>query len=34
MFNRIEDTRNEFKTVVNEKLEKEIIGFLNNNSGN
>ena len=30
----IEDSRNEFKLVLNDKLEKEIVGFLNANSGN
>ncbi len=30
----IEDSRNEFKELLNEKLEKEIISFLNANGGN
>ena len=30
----IEDSRNEFKLVLNDKLEKEIVGFLNANGGN
>ncbi len=30
----IEDERNEFKLVLNEKLEKEVVGFLNANGGN
>jgi len=34
MFNKIEDYRNEFKEVLNEKLEKEIISFLNSSGGN
>lgn len=34
MFYKYEDTRNEFKEVLNNKMEKEVIGFLNNNGGN
>lgn len=30
----IEDSRNEFKETLNDKLEKEVIGFLNSNGGN
>lgn len=32
--NKFEDSRNEFKEILNDKLEREIIGFLNNNGGN
>lgn len=34
MINAIEDSRNEFKEILNDKLEKEIIGFLTANGGN
>lgn len=34
MINVIEDSRNEFKEILNDKLEKEIIGFLTANGGN
>ena len=34
MINAIEDSRNEFKEIINDKLEKEIIGFLTANGGN
>ena len=34
MFDFIEDSRNEFKEILNDKLEKEVIGFLNANGGN
>lgn len=34
MFNKVEDTRTEFKEILNDKLEKEIVGFLNTNGGN
>lgn len=34
MLDFLEDSRNEFKEVLNEKLEKEIVGFLNSNGGN
>lgn len=34
MINEIEDSRNEFKEILNDKLEKEVIGFLNSNGGN
>lgn len=34
MLDFYEDSRNEFKEVLNEKLEKEVIGFLNCNGGN
>lgn len=34
MFNIIEDSRNEFKEILNDKMEKEVIGFLNSNGGN
>ncbi len=30
----IEDSRNEFKEALNEKLEREVIGFLNTSGGN
>jgi len=33
MFDKIEDSRTEFKEILNDKLEKEIIGFLNSNGG-
>lgn len=34
MIGFIEDLRNEFKEVLNDKLEKEVISFLNANGGN
>ncbi len=34
MFNKVEDTRTEFKEILNDKLENEIVGFLNTNGGN
>ena len=34
MIDCIENSRNEFKEMLNDKLEKEIIGFLNANGGN
>lgn len=34
MFDKLEDSRTEFKEILNDKLEKEVIGFLNNNGGN
>ena len=34
MINAIEDSRNKFKEILNDKLEKEIIGFLTANGGN
>ena len=34
MIDFIEDSRNEFKEILNDKLEKEIISFLNANGGN
>lgn len=34
MFNKLEDSRTELKEILNDKLEKEIIGFLNSNGGN
>lgn len=34
MLNIIEDSRNEFKEILNEKLEKEVIGFLTASGGN
>lgn len=34
MLNFTEDSRNEFKEILNDKLEKEIISFLNANGGN
>lgn len=34
MLDFLEDSRNEFKEVLNDKLEKEVIGFLNSNGGN
>ena len=34
MLDFLEDTRNEFKEELNEKLEKEVISFLNSNGGN
>lgn len=33
MFNKFEDSRTELKEILNDKLEKEIIGFLNSNGG-
>ena len=30
----IEDSRNEFKETLNDKLEREVVGFLNTNGGN
>ncbi len=33
MLDRQEDSRTEFKEVLNEKLEKEIVGFLTSNGG-
>lgn len=34
MLDFLEDARNEFKEVLNDKLEKEVVGFLNANGGN
>lgn len=34
MFDKIEDSRNEFKEILNDKLEREVVGFLNSNGGN
>lgn len=34
MIDFLEDSRNEFKEILNDKLEKEIISFLNANGGN
>ncbi len=34
MFDKVEDARTEFKEILNDKLEKEIVGFLNTNGGN
>lgn len=34
MFDFLEDSRNEFKEVLNDKLEKEVVGFLNAGGGN
>lgn len=34
MFNKIEDSRTEFKEILNDKLEREVVGFLNSNGGN
>lgn len=34
MLDFIEDSRNEFKEVLNDKLEKEVVCFLNSNGGN
>lgn len=31
---KFEDSRNEFKEILNDKLEREIIAFLNSNGGN
>ena len=31
---RFEDSRNEFKEILNDKLEREIVAFLNSNGGN
>ena len=34
MLDFLEDSRNEFKEVLNDKLEKEVVSFLNSNGGN
>lgn len=34
MFEKFEDSRNEFKELLNDKMEREIVGFLNSNGGN
>ena len=34
MLDIVEDSRNEFKEIVNDKLEKEVISFLTSNGGN
>lgn len=34
MFNVMEDSRNEFKEILNDTLEKEVVAFLTNNGGN
>ena len=34
MLNVIEDVRNEFKVKITEKLESEVIDFININGGN
>lgn len=34
MFDKLEDSRNELKEILNDKLEKEVISFLNSNGGN
>ncbi len=34
MINVIEDSRNEFKEILNDQMEKEVIGFLNSSGGN
>lgn len=34
MLNLIEDTRTEFKAILNDKLEKEVVSFLNADGGN
>ena len=34
MIGVVEDNRNEFKEIVNDKLEKEVISFLTSNGGN
>ena len=34
MLDFLEDSRNEFKEVLNDKLEKEVVCFLNSNGGN
>lgn len=34
MFEKQEDSRTEFKEVLNDKLEKEVVGFLTSNGGN
>lgn len=33
MLGLIEDARTEFKEILNEKLEKEVVSFLNTNGG-
>lgn len=33
MFDKLEDSRTELKEILNDKLEKEVIGFLNSNGG-
>lgn len=33
IFDKIEDSRTEFKEVVNEELEREVVGFLTSNGG-
>lgn len=33
MFDKKEDSRTELKAILNDKFEKEIIGFLNSNGG-
>lgn len=34
MFNVLEDSRNEFKEILNDTLEKEVVAFLTNSDGN
>ena len=34
MLDVVEDSRNEFKEILNDKLEKEVVGFLNSDGGN
>ncbi len=34
MLNLIEDERTEFKAILNDKLEKEVVSFLNADGGN
>lgn len=34
MFSIMEDSRNEFKEILNDTLEKEVIAFLTKNGGN
>lgn len=34
MINVVEDNRNEFKEILNDKLEREVVSFLNANGGN
>jgi len=34
MFGEVEDSRTEFKEILNDKFEKEIVSFLNTNGGN
>lgn len=34
MFDKLEDSRTELKEILNDKLEKEVLCFLNSNGGN